>query len=31
MQVGMVVQDYDYDKMFPMYGFGGVPCQMGIN
>ncbi len=28
--MGTVVQDYDYDKMFPMYGFGGIPGHMGI-
>jgi hypothetical protein len=27
----MVVEPYDFDKMFPVYGFGGVPTFMGVN
>jgi hypothetical protein len=29
--VGLILQDYDLDKMFPVYGFGGVPTHMNIN
>lgn len=29
--MGYVVEPYDYDKMFPVYGFGGIPRHMGIN
>jgi len=25
------VEPYDFDKMFPVFGFGGVPRHMGIN
>jgi hypothetical protein len=28
--VGMVVEPYDNDKMFPVFGFGGIPRHMGI-
>ena len=27
--VGMVIEPYDSDKMFPLYGFGGIPSHMG--
>lgn len=27
----MVVEPYDFDKMFPVYGFGGVPKYMGLS
>jgi len=30
-QVGSVVEPYDFDKMFPVFGFGGVPTHMGIH
>lgn len=29
--VGSVVEPYDSDKMFPVFGFGGIPRHMGIN
>jgi len=29
-QVGFVVEPYDFDKMFPVIGFGGVPKHMGM-
>jgi copine 5/8/9 len=31
MSVGMVVQPYDADQSFPVFGFGGIPRHMGIN
>ena len=30
MNVGCVVEPYDLDKSFPVFGFGGVPRHMGI-
>jgi copine 5/8/9 len=27
--VGGVLEPYDSDRSFPVYGFGGVPTQMG--
>ena len=27
--VGSILENYDYDKSFPVYGFGGVPGHMG--
>jgi len=30
MNVGMIVEPYDLDKSFPVFGFGGVPRFMGI-
>ena len=29
--VGLVVEPYDYDRSFPVFGFGGIPRFMGIN
>lgn len=29
--VGGIVEPYDYDKMFPVYGFGGVDTFNGGN
>ena len=29
--VGQVIEPYDNDKMFPVFGFGGIPRHMGIN
>lgn len=29
--VGLILQDYDLDKMFPVYGFGGIPTHMNQN
>ncbi|MFM7854574.1 MAG: hypothetical protein ACKO96_22275 [Flammeovirgaceae bacterium] len=26
--VGGVLENYDYDRNFPVYGFGGVPFHM---
>ena len=26
--VGGVLENYDYDRSFPVYGFGGVPTHM---
>jgi len=31
MNVGQVIEPYDSDKLFPVYGFGGIPRYMGIN
>ena len=30
-EVGQVVEPYDHDKSFPVFGFGGIPRHMGIN
>jgi hypothetical protein len=30
MAVGSIVQAYDYDKLFPVFGFGGIPHFMGL-
>ena len=29
--VGSIVEPYDSDKSFPVFGFGGVPRHMNIN
>ena len=29
--VGMVVEPYDSDRSFPVFGFGGIPRHLGIN
>jgi hypothetical protein len=29
--VGGVIEPYDSDRSFPVYGFGGIPTHMGIN
>jgi hypothetical protein len=29
MNVGKVVEPYDNDRTFPVYGFGGIPRHMG--
>ena len=29
--VGQVIEPYDSDKMFPVFGFGGIPRHLGIN
>jgi hypothetical protein len=29
--VGEIVEQYDRDKLFPVFGFGGVPSFMGSN
>jgi hypothetical protein len=26
--VGGILENYDYDRSFPVYGFGGVPLHM---
>lgn len=31
MNVGMVIEPYDNDRNFPVFGFGGFPRHMGIN
>ena len=31
LNVGMVVEPYDYDRSFPVFGFGGIPRHMGVN
>ena len=31
LNVGMIVEPYDFDKSFPVFGFGGIPRHMGIN
>ena len=30
LNVGSVIEPYDTDRMFPVYGFGGVPNFMGL-
>jgi len=29
--VGSILECYDSDKSFPVYGFGGIPKFMGVN
>ena len=29
--VGMVVEPYDSDRSFPVFGFGGIPRHLGVN
>ena len=29
--VGSILESYDSDKSFPVYGFGGIPTFMGSN
>ena len=29
--VGQVIEPYDFDRSFPVYGFGGIPRHMGID
>ncbi len=29
--VGKIVEPYDLDKAFPVFGFGGIPRHMGLN
>jgi hypothetical protein len=29
--VGGIVEPYDLDRSFPVFGFGGIPRHMGIN
>lgn len=31
LNVGSIVEPYDYDKMFPVFGFGGIPRHMNNN
>lgn len=31
LEVGAIVEPYDYDKQFPVFGFGGKPEFMGEN
>jgi len=31
LNVGLIVEPYDLDKSFPVFGFGGIPRHMGIN
>ena len=31
INVGSVIEPYDFDKNFPVFGFGGMPRHMGIN
>lgn len=31
MNCGSVVEPYDYDRMFPVFGFGGIPRHLGEN
>lgn len=31
LQVGQIVEEYDHDKKFPVWGFGGIPRFMGSN
>lgn len=30
-QVGEIIEPYDYDRKFPVFGFGGIPHHMGKN
>lgn len=30
-QVGSILEPYDSDKIFPTFGFGGVPTHMNTN
>ena len=29
--VGKIIEPYDSDRSFPVFGFGGIPREMGIN
>ena len=29
--VGCIIEPYDLDRSFPVFGFGGIPRHMGIN
>jgi len=29
--VGRILEAYDYDRTFPVFGFGGIPRYMGMN
>lgn len=29
--VGSIVEPYDADRSFPVFGFGGIPRHMGLN
>ena len=29
--VGQVIEPYDSDRMFPVFGFGGIPRHLGVN
>lgn len=31
INVGMVVEPYDSDRSFPVFGFGGIPRHLGLN
>ena len=31
LRVGTILELYDHDKMFPVFGFGGIPRFMGIS
>ena len=31
MNVGVIVEPYDNDRSFPVFGFGGIPRHLGIN
>ena len=31
LNVGAVVEPYDTDRSFPVFGFGGIPRHLGIN
>ena len=31
LNVGSVVEPYDSDRSFPVFGFGGVPTHMGLS
>lgn len=31
VQVGSILEPYDGDKIFPTFGFGGIPTYMGTN
>lgn len=30
MNVGCIVEPYDNDRSFPVFGFGGIPHHMGL-
>lgn len=31
MHVGAVIEPYDNDRSFPVFGFGGIPRHLGVN
>ena len=31
MNVGTIIEPYDNDRSFPVFGFGGIPRHLGQN